>query len=90
MTIAGKQPGAATGGGLAGTEIGHGDEQVCECRGVENPGQRGRAGWDRLFWRRAPVSGRPRRCPLRFLPIVDDLGTNSLLAALPQGVRRPR
>jgi DNA-binding transcriptional LysR family regulator len=25
--------------------------------------------------------------PLRFLPVVDDLGTNSLLAALPKGVR---
>jgi DNA-binding transcriptional LysR family regulator len=27
--------------------------------------------------------------PLRFLPIVEDLGTNSVLAGLPQGVRPP-
>ncbi|WP_219418174.1 LysR family transcriptional regulator [Pseudonocardia nigra] len=38
-----------------------------------------------LLMEEVPASHEGR--PLRFLPIVDDLGTNSVLAALPKGVR---
>jgi DNA-binding transcriptional LysR family regulator len=38
-----------------------------------------------LLMEKVPASHEER--PLRFLPIVEDLGTNSLLAGLPQGVR---
>jgi DNA-binding transcriptional LysR family regulator len=38
-----------------------------------------------LLMEEVPASHEGR--PLRFLPVLDDLGTNSLLAGLPQGVR---